>query len=383
MPTLTHTTTCQLTQPLATLKVLPNPPYVLQLAPLSSQQSLSWAYSTSDSNQVHILKHHPSSSNLEQGPTLTTPNAGEGRVTQLKAPTGTTNCLIAAFSCSPMVALWDLRQASSDPTLQLRGATDSPFLTCDLSASGHILACGGGTEQESRLELFDLRASPVQPLHAYTESHSDLVTAIAFHPSVDHRLLSGSADGLLATYDVRLVDEDEAVIVTGNVGASVARVRWATDGQSVWAGTDMETLSVWKAEDLGLIQDFGDIRSGDLAKPHPSWTDPMAYLIDCTPLPAFQSGYFSGSQTGEVALIEASSNQPWRLLASLRGGHNDIVRCAMIDERTGMLLTGGEDGRICLWPNVFGQDIQLMSETSESRAQPKASTKKEARYKPY
>lgn len=138
-----------------------------------------------------------------------------------------------------------------DPTFaqSTLGSTTSPFLSCDLSAAGTVLAAGSGTEHEARIELFDLRAAPT-PLHAYTESHSDLVTTVAFHPTLDDRLLSGSADGLLATYDVRLSDEDEALIATGNVEASVARVRWTPDGRSIWASTDMETLSLWNSEDV-------------------------------------------------------------------------------------------------------------------------------------
>lgn len=36
----------------------------------------------------------------------------------------------------------------------------------------------------------------------------------------------------------------------GNVGSSLAHVQFVRDGQSVWAGTDMETLSVWKTDDV-------------------------------------------------------------------------------------------------------------------------------------
>jgi len=35
--------------------------------------------------------------------------------------------------------------------------------------------------------------------------------------------------------------------------------------------------------------------------------------------------------------------------ACLAGGHSDVVRCALLGGRGGCALTGGEDGRICLW----------------------------------
>lgn len=103
----------------------------------------------------------------------------------------------------------------------------------------------------------DLR-NPKQPLHVYNEAHSDDVSALSFHPTHDHLLLSGAVDGLTSTIDVRIAEEDDAILHTANVGASLSRVGWTnlpgrSKGDDMWTGTfaltNMETLSVYDAND--------------------------------------------------------------------------------------------------------------------------------------
>lgn len=120
--------------------------------------------------------------------------------------------------------------------------------------------------------------APAAPVHTYSESHSDDVTSLSFHPSSSHSeiLLSGSTDGLLCTYDTRIADEDDAVLSVGNTGASLARAGWgaaragagagaATPGPDAaerrglggaWAVSDMQTLSVWDADAVSAQREF-------------------------------------------------------------------------------------------------------------------------------
>jgi WD40 repeat protein len=98
---------------------------------------------------------------------------------------------------------------------------------------------------------------PGAPLHVYSETHSDDVSTLAFHPTQDHLLLSGAMDGLISTIDVRIPDEDDAILHTANVGASLSRVDWmnlpnasaGNEKTGVWGLTNMETLSVYDASD--------------------------------------------------------------------------------------------------------------------------------------
>ena len=64
-------------------------------------------------------------------------------------------------------------------------------------------------------------------------------------------------DGLISTIDVRIQDEDDAILHTANVGASLSKVGWMpllNNGASTpWTGvfglTNMETLSIYDAGD--------------------------------------------------------------------------------------------------------------------------------------
>lgn len=101
----------------------------------------------------------------------------------------------------------------------------------------------------------------MQLQHTYTESHSDDITALSFHPSpaLPHVLLSGSVDGVLNTYDVRIADEDDAVQSTLQVGASVQSAGWMQlPGQSelkgVWSTTTIETMQFWDADEVRLTR---------------------------------------------------------------------------------------------------------------------------------
>ena len=62
-------------------------------------------------------------------------------------------------------------------------------------------------------------------------------------------------DGLSSTIDVRIQDEDDAILHTANVGASLSKVGWVNlpQKQESWQGTfaltNMETLSLFDAAD--------------------------------------------------------------------------------------------------------------------------------------
>lgn len=109
----------------------------------------------------------------------------------------------------------------------------------------------------------DLRAQA--PTWSYIESHSDDLTNLSFHPSQSHLLLSGSVDGLINTFDVRIEDEDEGLLATAQVGSSVLSCGWMDlDGSGsmggVWGSTTIETVQTWKFENV--------------SRAFPPWRDP-------------------------------------------------------------------------------------------------------------
>lgn len=143
--------------------------------------------------------------------------------------------------------------------------------------------------------LRDLRTLKLQS--TYTEAHSDDITSLTFHPSpsLPHVLLSASVDGLLNTYDVRVADEDDSVLSTSQVGASLVSAGWmALKGQEgsaelkgVWGATTIETVQLWDAE---------DVSEGPLT---------LLYLADC-------SRFDQSSQVADLGDIRDVALQPWR-----------------------------------------------------------------------
>jgi len=104
----------------------------------------------------------------------------------------------------------------------------------------------------------------------YTEAHSDDLTALAFHPSpeLSHVLLSGSVDGLINTYDIRVADEDDAVLTTQQIGSSVSRAGWmALPGQvqgeplkGAWVATTIETIQLWDVNEVSWLGRIAELR---------------------------------------------------------------------------------------------------------------------------
>lgn len=165
----------------------------------------------------------------------------------------------------------------------------------------------GALESDRR----DLRR-PDAPVHVYDESHSDDVTALAFHPETDSHsgiLLSGGMDGLVSAIDTTLSEEDDAVVSVGNTDSSVARIGWTkasgrytpprtevADAEveerdaallsdprrqrlgPLYAISNMQTLSMWDADRFDNLVPQVELRAPKCFKP--SWaTD---YLIDAS-----------------------------------------------------------------------------------------------------
>ncbi|KAI7959695.1 hypothetical protein MJO28_003486 [Puccinia striiformis f. sp. tritici] len=338
--------------------------YVLQLLPLGGDANCCAASSSSVGGPIKVFdlgrggNHTPT---IE----LQYPQA-TGRVSQLKS-TIDHSLLIACFSSSSTLLAWDTRSANPKPTIQLTGHSSTPFLSLDYCPDSKLIAAGSSNEDESgltQIELFDLRGTNNSPFCVYDQAHSDSITSLEFKPSSPDQLLSASTDGLIVLHNTTLADQDESILFTSNTGASVAHARWQPDGKTIWVGSDMETLSRWDADQLSLLNDYGDLRQDSLAKPDPSWEEPVAYLINlATPSPT-RSAYFAGSQSGNVVLVDSTdpNSERWELLGSFKNGHTEMVRCASLEPQNGLVLTGGEDGRICVWSNQRGdqQSFQLV-----------------------
>ncbi|CAH7682184.1 quinon protein alcohol dehydrogenase-like superfamily [Phakopsora pachyrhizi] len=370
--------------------------YVLQLKSLSDRYQGRWMFSTSSSinsrrigliefredssyviDSIEVLRNdrdfssrNPKRQRMENEVSIddNQHEFGEtsdelGRATQLNW-SNQSGLIIAGFLDSSSIWAWDLRISNNQPVHQLRGSISGSFHCCDQSRDGRLVLGGlsdQDSSQEQLVEAFDLR-KPDQPIIKYDQSHSDLISRVKFLKRSNDEyergerdlICSASLDGLMVTYDLKFEDEDDSVISVCNLGSSVAHCQPIDDYPSIWLGTDMETLAVWKTDKSDLV-DHGDIRKEDVSIPDL----PVSYLIDCLDLTSSsnlfrskpRSGYFAGNQDGEIVLVDTSNDVSgnWNLIGSFKGGHQDMVRCAEIDNWSRLIGTGGEDGIICFW----------------------------------
>ena len=71
----------------------------------------------------------------------------------------------------------------------------------------------------------------------------------------------------------------------------------------------------------------------------------MHYLVDC-----FAVGddlqLLAGTNSGEGTLLSVTPAQ-MKVERAVRGGHTEVIRAASYLSRSGRLITGGEDAKIC------------------------------------
>ncbi|CCM03383.1 uncharacterized protein FIBRA_05513 [Fibroporia radiculosa] len=333
-------------------KVLQSGAYVLSIVPLPSHYAVS---ASSPDNAIHLFDK----SRLDDVQTL----AGhDSSITALKhAPSlaGSSSPVLVSCGKDGVVKAWDARSPSAAPIMiALTAGKPQALLSCDVSASGTTIAAGTELQGEDASLLYWDPRNPAAPLRTHSSTHSDDITVVKFSRQSNSVLLSASSDGLLCTSNAEEVDEDEAALHVGNWGCSIAQAGWIlkqNGSSSVWASSDMETMSIW-SDELDLVQDI-DIRLPSVHREDSTWvTD---YVIGShNHSNIFREAdndlsLFVGSNEGDIALLTRSTfsnvDASWVLSHTWTTGHTEIVRSVLWDEENNVLLTGGEDSKINAW----------------------------------
>lgn len=221
------------------------------------------------------------------------------------------------------------------------------------TASGDYLAAG----TDGQVLFWDARTTK-QRL-AFADTHAGDVTQVLFHPSHPNLLVSGSVDGLVAVHDVAVgpLDEDEGFCAALNLETSV--VGMGTYGaQGLWCTSGTEGLFLWDV--LSACRE--DEEGGSVAAECPDARTALAgrggaalpavdYLIGAQ-WDGERLLLAAGTQAGALGLFPVAEAAPLLGAAPVAvccaGPHEAVVRAAVLGA-PGMLVTGAEDSRVCVW----------------------------------
>lgn len=269
--------------------------------------------------------------------------------------------------------------ASSETLLLVRGRVDEQervvgeySLTAVEAKTGRVVASLGHKERISAvaasadgallamalgriIHFYDMRAglaALTAPLAVYDESHSELVSQLAFHPSLPHYLLSGGDDGLVCIFDTRISGEQDAIVSVLSVGCSLAR--FGTFGPHAAFAYALDTtggLSLWNC---GSAERMGDFPALSMRLSEAGL--PGTYLVDCLYNEASNALYvLAGDDAGRLVWCAVTPTDV-KPVAPLTGGHTSTVRAAagvlvQVGTAAGGLVvfTGAEDGSVQQW----------------------------------
>lgn len=277
--------------------------------------------------------------------------------------------LLYSASADGTVRGWDVRRPAAQAAQVFRSDPAHSYCSFDLSCCDSVLCAGTGqvNQEDSFMVFWDVRKQGAGLLGVYSESHSDDITQVRFHPRDKDRLASGSTDGLVNVFDLSAGTEEEALLSTCNSNSSASVICWCgvdytqllclshDEGLHLWDLRRLDTdepLAVYSSSDARGLQDGGGVD----------------YLVGGRWLEAAQKLLLvAGKNNGEVHLMECTDKGPG-LLRSLVGGHTSTVRCFLWDEAEDSLVTGGEDSQLLLWKTAGEMFTPRKAESRKSQS---------------
>lgn len=271
---------------------------------------------------------------------------------------------VYSASTDGTVKRWDARLAGGKPVQLFKGYPSNLFISFDISCNNHVVCAGTEKVGEDALLVFwDARVSSEalsttrDPLGAYSETHSDDITQVCFHPSNPNMIVTGSTDGLVNVFDISADDEERALVTTCNSASSVSCIGWSgRDYKQIYCMTHDEGFCWWDLNHLDTEEPFTRLNIKNIREIVNMKEDHLDYLIGGLYHEKMDRLFvIGGTHTGRIDLMTCTPSG-LTPVSSLKGGHTATVRSFCWDVQDDTLLTGGEDARLVLWKSGAGEN---------------------------
>jgi len=273
--------------------------------------------------------------------------------------------LLVSSSEDGYVKLFDLRAHGGAAKLQMLLPKKEQALTAALGYGGNLAAVGGG---KGNIHFYDLRSatgkSECAPLGSYVDAHTDEVTRVRFQPgshdpsATTPLLVSASEDGLVCVHDTSQPSEDKALKSVLNVQSPLREVGFfGPSMEGVYCLTGSETISVWHHESAQPLFNFGDNLRDVLSGMMGVGMAPIQYLVGCF-WDGLNLNLVAGDGKGDCGVFCVDAGGSMNLRRVLSGGHVGCIRAFVsspVSFEKSVIVTGGEDARLCEWNNNSAQ----------------------------
>ncbi|XP_024853492.1 WD repeat-containing protein 89 isoform X1 [Bos indicus] len=255
------------------------------------------------------------------------------------------------------VKCWDARLASGKPVQLFKGYPSNIFISFDISSNDHVICAGTEKVDDDALLVFwDARinsqdlSTTKEPLGAYSETHSDDITQVRFHPSNPNMVVSGSTDGLVNVFDISADNEDDALVTTCNSVSSVSFIGWSgKDYKQIYCMTHDEGFCWWDLNHLDTDEPITCLNVPDVREVINVKEGILDYLIGGLYHEKTDKLFVvGGTNTGIIRIMNCMTSGLVHV-TSLQGGHAATVRSFCWNMQDDSLLTGGEDAQLLLW----------------------------------
>lgn len=339
-------------------------------------------------NVEQMKLHHTISIPTNHGTDITTNGSLKSPITDLCYHSNSN--LIVGSVQDGSVHIFDLRQPHHHSTScsSWKIPQQEEAFSVAMGYGGTVVAVGGG---KGNIHFVDTRCATTTTqnpvlLGSYVDSHVEEVTCLAFQSaSASSTLLaSASEDGLLCTLDTSKPTEESALCSVMNVANSIRRIGFfGPQNEGLFSLTGSETLNCWHHDSAQLlIPDNFQLRhqlsstSSTIQHTNTATTTTIDYLIDAfwndsTENLTLIAGNNSGST---VAMYSVQADGSTSLYYQLVDGHLGCVRASQVipgvswntsnshnnnttanntpcfyDDTKMIVITGGEDSRLCRW----------------------------------